>query len=161
MNIHPLGDVHDELDVGVIVVVGTSRHLFARRAISRVLSTGTSPAPLRGKPEMLSSALCTHLNILISHSNVIRICSEVFWRSHHSKLDGPLVAEGFVGPFSDRSYLFHSCDTVVGYEDLDESDVRAKCTAKQADGLEWYRCDNSVSIAVGNKVLDPSCWGRS
>ena len=126
-----------------------------------MLAGWTFPAYSNIETELLASILSTHLNILIGHSNVIRVCTEIFWRSHHSKLDGPLVAKGFVGPFPDGSYLLHSCDTVVGYKDLHERDVRPRHTAKQAKALESYRCDDSVSIAVGNKVLDSSCRGRS
>ena len=60
----------------------------------------------------------SYLNILICHSNIVCVRVQIFWCSHHGKLYRPLVAEGFVGPFSYRSDLFDCCDTVVGNENL-------------------------------------------
>lgn len=119
VNVHTLGNVHDEFDIGVVVVVGTSRDLF------KISSAGFLRAgPLRFSSSSfsaLSSLLATYLNVLISHSNIVCVCAEVLWRSHHSELDSPLVAEGFVCPFSDRPYLFHSCNSVIGDENLGRS----------------------------------------
>lgn len=41
-----------------------------------------------------------NLNVLISHSDVVGIGAQIFGRGHHSELDGPLVAERLVCPFS-------------------------------------------------------------
>ena len=59
-----------------------------------------------------------HLDVLIRHTNEIGICSQVLGCGHGSKLYRTLVAERFVGPFSDRPNFFDGCDAVVGYEDL-------------------------------------------
>ena len=66
MYAHSFRDIDNELDVGVVVVVSTTRHF----------------------------------NVLVSHSDVVGVGRQIFWRRHHSELDGALVAEGFVGPFS-------------------------------------------------------------
>jgi len=65
------------------------------------------------------SLFLAYLNILICHSNIIRVCLQIFRCGHHCELDGPLVAEGFVGPFSYRSNLFYRSDTVVSNKHLD------------------------------------------
>ena len=65
MNVHTLSHVHNELNVGVVVVIGASRHL----------------------------------DILVSESDVVCVGRQIFWRGHHSELDGPLVAKRLVCPF--------------------------------------------------------------
>ena len=97
--IHSFSDIDDELDVGIIVVVRATRNL-----------------------ESVSFTLCfesvllvqSYLNELICHSDVICVRSQIFRSSHHSELDGPLVAECFVGPFSYGSDLFDRSNAVVG-----------------------------------------------
>lgn len=42
-----------------------------------------------------------HLDVLIRHTNEIGIRPQVLGCCHGSKLYRPLVAKGFVGPFSD------------------------------------------------------------
>ena len=61
----------------------------------------------------------TYLNILIRHSDVISIGGQILWRSHHRELDGSLVSEGLVCPFSHRSNLFDGRNTVVRNENLE------------------------------------------
>ncbi|KAH3668227.1 hypothetical protein OGAPHI_001981 [Ogataea philodendri] len=60
---------------------------------------------------IISSARNFH--VLVGHSDVLGIGLEVFWSSHGHELDGSFVAESFVGPFSNRTDLFHGTDTVV------------------------------------------------
>lgn len=59
-----------------------------------------------------------YLDVSVRHSNVVRICLQVLRSGHDSKLYGPFVAEGLVGPFSDGSDLFHGGNSVVGNEHL-------------------------------------------
>lgn len=84
MDVHPLGNIHNQLHVGVIVIVGAARHL----------------------------------NVVISHSDVVCIGLQVFGGSHHCELDGALVAECLVSPFSNGSNLLDGSNTVVGNQNL-------------------------------------------
>jgi hypothetical protein len=84
VDVHSLCYVNDELDVGVVVVVGSARNL----------------------------------NVLVCHSDVVCVCLQIFWRGHDGELDGALVAERLVCPFSDGSDLLDGSDTVVCNEDL-------------------------------------------
>ncbi len=80
MDVHALGNVDDELDIGVVVVV---------------CATGD-------------------LDVVVRHPDVIGIGLKIFWRGHHCELDGPLVVELLVRPFSYRPNLLDGSDTVVG-----------------------------------------------
>ena len=59
-----------------------------------------------------------YLDVLIRHSYVVGVCIQILRCCHHGELYGPLVAKGFVGPFSHRADLFHGSNSVVGDEDL-------------------------------------------
>jgi hypothetical protein len=63
------------------------------------------------------------LDVLICHSNVVCVCMQIFWCSHDGKLNGSLVAEGLVRPFSYRPNLLDCRNTVVGNQDLMELSV--------------------------------------
>lgn len=54
-----------------------------------------------------------NLDVVIRHADVVCIGLQIFRGGHHSELDGPLVAEGLVGPFPDGPDLLDSGDTVV------------------------------------------------
>ena len=84
MNACTLSDVDNKVDIGVIVVVG---------------STG-------------------NFNISISHPNVFGVNSQILGRGHDGEFDGALGTESLVGPFSDRSNLLDSGDTVVCDQNL-------------------------------------------
>lgn len=60
MDIHPFGNVHNELDIGVVVVVGSSGYLNVLLASAMVL---------------LSQCVrfLAYLNILIRHSDVVSV----------------------------------------------------------------------------------------
>lgn len=84
MNVHPFGNVDDKLNIGIIIIIGASRHL----------------------------------NILVGHANVVRICLQIFGSCHHCKLDRSLVPKGFVGPFPYGPDFLDGGDTIVGNEYL-------------------------------------------
>jgi hypothetical protein len=62
--------------------------------------------------------ILSYLYILIRHSNIVCIRLQIFRCSHHCKLDCPLVAEGFVGPFSHGPDFFDCGNAIVGNENL-------------------------------------------
>lgn len=101
----------------------------------------------------------THLNILICHSDIIRIGSQVLRCSHDCELNCPLVSKCFVGPFPNGPYLFDSCDTVVCDKNLDRTIVSLGSWPSSWGPRVAYRSDDSMSIIVGNEVLDPAGWG--
>ena len=110
VDIHSFGNIDNELDIGIIVVVRSARNLCRVSVLSFDLP-GTANA-------LLALPVVSYLNVLIRHSNVVCVCLQIFWSGHHSELDGTLVAECLVGPFSYRSNLLDGCDTVVGDQDL-------------------------------------------
>jgi hypothetical protein len=99
----------------------------------------------------------SYLNILIRHSDVISVGGQIFWRSHHSELDGSLVAKGLVCPFSHGSDLFDSRNTVVRNEDLERTLSAKSCAFHFL--CHAYRSNDGVPIALCDKVLD-SAGGR-
>jgi hypothetical protein len=74
-----LSDVDNKVDIGVIVVVGSTRNF----------------------------------NISIGHSNVFGVNSQILGRGHDGEFDSTFGTESLVGPFSDRSNLLDSGNTVV------------------------------------------------
>ena len=99
--------------------------------------------------DMTMSSL--YLNILIRHSDVISIGGQIFWRCHHSELNGSLVSESLVCPFSHRSDLFDSRNTVVRNENL--KSVQS-ATTPNFDSFPTHGCDDGVAIALCYKFLD-------
>lgn len=69
-----------------------------------------------GKAEFKSFS--TYLNILISHTDVVGICRQVFWSGHDGKLNGSFVTKRLVCPLSHRADLFDRRDAIVGNQDL-------------------------------------------
>ena len=67
MDVHTLSNVDDQLDVGIVVVVGTAGNL----------------------------------DVVVRHSDVFCVGLQIFGGSHHSEVNGSLVAERLVCPFSD------------------------------------------------------------
>lgn len=84
VDVHPLGDIHDQLHVGVVVVVGASRHF----------------------------------NVVVCHSDVVCVGLQILGGGHDGELDGALVAECLVRPFSNRSDFLDGSNTVVGNQNL-------------------------------------------
>jgi hypothetical protein len=84
MNAGSLSHIDDKVNVGVVVVVASTRHL----------------------------------DVSIGHPDVLGVNPQIFRGSHDREFDGSLIPKRLVGPFSDRTNLFYSGDTVVGDEDL-------------------------------------------
>ena len=103
MDTHSFGNVDNQFDIGIIVIVGASRNLCRQ--------------PLAGASSE-SKPSSSYLTIVVRHSNVVGIGSQIVRGGHHSKLDGPLVAKGLVCPFSHRSDLLDGRNTVVGDQNL-------------------------------------------
>lgn len=103
VDVHTLRNIDNELDIGVVVVVGTSGHLNAALATASAHRT---------------SSKRTHLNILVRHADVLSVRLEILGRGHDGELDRPLVAKRLVCPFPHRADLFDRCNTVVRDEHL-------------------------------------------
>jgi len=93
---HTLSYINDELDVGVVVVVGTARHL----------------------------------DVLVCHSDVVSVGSQVLGGGHDGELNGTLIAKGLVRPSSDGSDLLDGGDTVVCNQDIGDDRVSVVCGDK-------------------------------
>lgn len=100
MNPHPLGHVHYQLDVGIVVVIGASGDLVELGTCSE------------------RRILLSYLDILVRHTNVVCIGLQILWCRHNSELYGSLVSERLVRPFSYASDFFDRRNSVVGNEDL-------------------------------------------
>ncbi len=100
VNTGTLGNIDNQVNISVVVVVGT---------------TG-------------------HLDVLVSHSDVIGVDLEIFRSGHDCELDGTLIAEGLVSPFSDGADLLNGSDTVVANEDLCDDTVTALLANEIGDG---------------------------
>jgi len=84
MSSSPLRNIHDQLNVGVIVVIGP---------------TGD-------------------LNVLIGHPDIVGVGLEILRRGHDGELDGPLISERFICPFSHGANLFNGGDAIISNENL-------------------------------------------
>lgn len=94
------------------------------------------------------------LDVLICHPDIICICVQIFWCSHHRELDSSLIAESLVGPFPHRSNLLDCRNTIVGNQDL-FADVSllllpADCPMPQQG---THICDDGVTIVTSYEVL--------
>lgn len=67
VDVHALGNIHDQFHVGIVVVVCASGDL----------------------------------DVVVGHSDVVCVGRQIFGGSHDGEVDGSLVAERLVGPFSD------------------------------------------------------------
>ena len=105
MNVHSLCNVDNELNVGIIVIVGAAGNLYCL-------------VGARANVLQLNSGRILYLDVLICHPDVIGVGIQIFRRGHHCELYSPLVAKRFVGPFSYRPYLFDCCNAIIRYEDL-------------------------------------------
>ena len=61
---------------------------------------------------------------------------QIFWRSHDRELNGTLVTERLVGPFSDGADLLYGGDTVVGNENLEASTVSTTSSSPVRKALQ-------------------------
>ena len=84
MNVHPLSNIHNQLHVGVVVVVGPAGNL----------------------------------DVVVCHANIVCVRLQILGGCHDGELDGALVAECFVRPFSNRSDFLDGSNTVVGNQNL-------------------------------------------
>lgn len=66
VDIHSLGDIQNELDVGIVVVI----------------------------------CAAGNLDVVVCHSDVICVGLQILWCGHDGEVNGSLVAERLVGPFS-------------------------------------------------------------
>lgn len=66
----------------------------------------------------LNTARVTHLDVLVRHTDVVGVGSQILWRGHDGKLYRSFIAESLVCPFPNAANLLDGCDTVVCYEDL-------------------------------------------
>jgi hypothetical protein len=67
MDIHALSNIHNQLDVGIVVVV----------------------------------CAAGNLDVVVGHSNVFCVGLQIFGGGHDSEVNGSLVTERLVSPFSD------------------------------------------------------------
>lgn len=118
VDVHTLCNIDNELDVGIVVVVGTSRNL--RPSVSHAHNSQHLPE------------CATHLNILIRHADVLSVGLEILGRRHDGELNRPLIAEGLVCPFPHRADFLDCCNTVICNEHLRSTTVstRPSSTAK-------------------------------
>lgn len=84
VDVHPLSNIHDQLHIGVVVVVGAAGHF----------------------------------NVVVCHSDVVCVGLQIFGCGHDRELDGALIAERLVGPFSNRSDFLDGSNAVVGNQNL-------------------------------------------
>jgi hypothetical protein len=110
MDPHSLRYIDDQLDIGIVVVVGTARDL--KRVESVIASDHSRIVPTRG---IFDS---TYLDILICHSYIICIGPQILWGCHDSELNGSLVSKSLVRPFSNRSNFLDSCNAIIRNEHL-------------------------------------------
>ena len=59
-----------------------------------------------------------HRHVLVSHSNVLGVRSQVFWCDHDDEAYGMFVLEHFVRPASHRAHTLHSRNAIVRNEHL-------------------------------------------
>lgn len=85
VDVHAFGNIDDQLDVGIIVIVCATRNL----------EDGVNGVFARG----FGDALAAYLDVLVGHSDVISVCLQIFWGGHDGELNGTFVAKGLVGPF--------------------------------------------------------------
>jgi len=57
-----------------------------------------------------------YFNKLVSHSDMLCICFDVFWSGHGNEVDCTLITKGFVGSGADGADELDSRKTVVGDE---------------------------------------------
>lgn len=93
----------------------------------------------------------THLNVLIRHTNVVRIGVEILRCCHHRKLNSPFISKGLICPFSYRSDFFHRGNAIVRNKHLDFHTVISFGFPNRR--FSTYRSDDCVTIMIGNKVL--------
>jgi hypothetical protein len=83
---------------------------------------------------VLESWVVTYLDVLVCHSDVVSVGSQVLRGGHDGELNGALVAKGLVRPSSDGSDLLDSGDTVVCNQDLQTA--RQYASKPQLEPLE-------------------------
>ncbi|KAH3686398.1 hypothetical protein WICPIJ_002577 [Wickerhamomyces pijperi] len=64
-------------------------------------------------------------DVLVSHTDVLRVGFQIFWGGHGDELDDSFVTKGFVGPLSDRSDFLDGGNTIVRDQNLSDDSVTA------------------------------------
>ena len=103
-------DVNNQVDVGVVLVVGSACNLDE---LQHTQEGKGYLATLRAQ-----STRAPHVSHLVGELDVLGCGVDVFWRRHDEKLHHLLAAEGLVGPFADRANGLHGRDSVVRDKDL-------------------------------------------
>jgi hypothetical protein len=118
VDVHALGDIDNQLHIGVVVVVSAARDF----------------------------------DIVVCHSDVICVGLQIFRSGHDGELNGALVAESLVSPFSDRSNFLDGSNAVVGDQNL--------CAAGWSASLSWGQ--GALGHASGARVCATrsSVWVR-
>lgn len=122
MDVHTFGDVNNQLNVCIIVVVCATRNL-RRESLAIALCVGFLASLL---------GVSAYLNILISHTNIIGVCLQIFRSGHDCELNGTLVTERLVGPFSHGTDFLDCGNTIVGNEDLD---LERQCCSRAGESV--------------------------
>jgi hypothetical protein len=103
VNVHTLGDIDNQVDISVVVVIGATGNL------KDLVNSNFGSAGSFGS---------TNLAVVVGHSDVIGIGIQVLGRGHDCELNGSLIAKSLVRPLTDRANFFHGRYTVVGDKDL-------------------------------------------
>lgn len=107
----------------------------------------------------------TYLDVLVCHSDVVGVGSQILRGGHDGELNGTLIAKGLVRPSSDGSDLLDGGDTVVCNQDLQAARQHAwelQLEPLEASGDLWrsleesvaYIGDDRVSVVCSDKILD-------
>jgi len=99
LNTHSFGDIDDELDVRVVVVIGSAGNRHVWSAIFDIL--WRLPSGLRGSPESRGR-----------HEKSGRTGDKTEY--HNNESDGSFVSEDLVTPSPYRAHAFDGCDAIVG-----------------------------------------------
>ena len=79
----------------------------------------------------------TYLDVLVCHSDVVGVGSQVLRGGHDGELNGTLIAKGLVRPSSDGSDLLDGGDTVVCNQDLQTARQHVLELALEASERLW------------------------
>lgn len=106
MYTHSFGNIDNQLDVGIIVIIRATGNLEHYLSV-HPYNFG------RRKKKRKEKKKRAYLDVLVSHSDIVCVPLQVLWRGHDGKLYGALIAKGIVGPFPDGSDFLDSSNAVV------------------------------------------------
>lgn len=117
-------NIKNQLDIGVVVVVGTALNLHILIGQSDVLCVHKSHITDTGNYS--TAVIKGHVDILWCKTNTSKrnkriftsICFQVLGRYHDDEAYSVFILEHLIRPTSDGSHAFHSSDAIVGYENL-------------------------------------------